>query len=98
VYLDEKRYAEADGTCRRAFEMMRRFVPANHPDLIKARIELALIAHQSGNKGSAIGILEEGVRSVDAQPLAISEEYVQLLNLYSRTLLSKTRPAVAEAC
>ena len=86
AYLAEKRYAEADETCRRAWETMGRFLPANHPQLTKARIEMALIAHASGDRGAAIGILEESVRRADAQPLADTGAYAELLSLYARYL------------
>jgi tetratricopeptide (TPR) repeat protein len=86
VYLDQKRYAEADQTCRRSLEMMGHFLPANHPDLIAGHIWLALIAHRSGNSAAAIRSLEEGVRNHNAQPSAITGEYLQLLNLYSKYL------------
>jgi hypothetical protein len=65
---------------------MGRFLPANHPELTKARIEMALIAHESGDRGGAIGILEECVRSADAQPLADTGAYAELLSLYARYL------------
>jgi hypothetical protein len=65
---------------------MGRFLPANHPELIEARIELALIAHRSGNRAAAVGILEDSVRRADAQPSVGSGEYAELLNLYARYL------------
>ena len=83
-YLEQKRYAEADRTCRRSIEMMRRFLPADHPDLIKARAELARIAHSGGNSIGAIGILEEAVRGLNPQAAAGIIEQTQLLNLYSQ--------------
>jgi tetratricopeptide (TPR) repeat protein len=86
VYLDQKRYAEAGRTCLRSLEMLRLFLPANHPDVIKAQIELALLAHRSGNSAGWKEILEEAVRSADARDSTISPAYVQLLNLYSEYL------------
>jgi tetratricopeptide (TPR) repeat protein len=86
VYLDQKRYADAGRTCLRSLEMLRLFLPANHPDVIKAQIELALLAHRSGNSAGWKEILEQAVRSADTRDSSISPAYVQLLNLYSEYL------------
>lgn len=86
VYLQQKRYAEADRSCRRSLDMMRRFLPANHPDLIEAHINLAIIAHRSGDAAAAIDVLEQAVHSLNARPSTVTREYIQLLNLYSRYL------------
>jgi len=65
---------------------MRRFLPTNHPDLIEAHINLAVIEHRSGDAGAAIDVLEEAVHSLNARPATVTGEYIQLLNLYSRYL------------
>jgi tetratricopeptide (TPR) repeat protein len=86
VYREQKRYAEADRTCRRSLDMMMRFLPPNHPDVIKARIVLALVAHDSGDSAGAVNILEAAIRGVRAQPSAINAACLQLMNLYSEYL------------
>jgi hypothetical protein len=84
VYLDEKRFADAGRTCRRSLDMMQRFLPPSHPDLIKATIGLALIARRGGDPTGAVGILARAVQGLDAAPSpAASVDSVRLLNLYA---------------
>lgn len=82
VYLDQKRFFEADLTCRRSLDMMQRFLPPSHPDVIKAQVGLALIARRSGNPKGALGILAQAVQSLDTSPAA-SVDSVRLLDLYA---------------
>lgn len=86
VYSEQRRYAEAERTCRDSIDMMSRFLPVNHPDLMKAHTQLAAIVYDAGKTAAAISILEDVAARVGKNRSAISLEYVQLLNLYSRYL------------
>jgi len=86
VYLEQQRYVEADRTCRRALEMMRHFFPANHPNLLAGSMELAMIAHRSGNSAAASDILAETVAGFETHPSTITGECVQLVSLYAKYL------------
>jgi len=87
VYLEQRRYVEADRACRHALQMMRHFLPANHPTLITGSIELAMIAHRSGNFAAAADILAESIAGLEAHPSTITGEYVQLVSLYAKYLV-----------
>jgi tetratricopeptide (TPR) repeat protein len=86
VYLEEKRYAEAERLCRQAIVTMQRFLPTGHPDLLRAQILLALIARRSGAPNRALDILKRAVQSAEIQPVNLTGEYLQLLDLYSQYL------------
>jgi tetratricopeptide (TPR) repeat protein len=86
VYLEQRRYGEADGSCRQALETMRDFLPANHPTLITGSMQLATIAHRSGDFAAATGILAASIAGLEAHPSTITGEYVQLVSLYAKYL------------
>jgi tetratricopeptide (TPR) repeat protein len=86
VHRAQRRYVEADGECRRALEILRHSLPDNHPKLIKGSIELATVAHDSGNITAAVGILAETMGRMGSHPANITEEYVELVSLYAKYL------------
>lgn len=65
--------------------LIRQFLPIN-PTLVAGSIELATIAHRSGNFAAAAGILAEALADLWTHPPTITGEYVQLVNLYAKYL------------
>lgn len=102
VYLEQKRYGEAGRVCRLSIGMMGRFYPANHPEMIKGQMGLAMVVHGSGDAAEAARILEWAREGLQLTPATTTAESVQLITLYSRYLRdagerAKSRQAGLEA-